>query len=89
LSEYKSSQADEALEAGRTRFDPALRAIKYEPFLQAWQTDAPALGLYQPRFLYITREPVSGLTEQSINSAADRFDNVVNWEILTGKVDAS
>jgi hypothetical protein len=29
------------------------------------------------------------LSEQPINSADDRFDNVVNWEVLTGKVDAS
>ncbi len=89
FSEYKSSVADEALEGGRTRLDPALRVIKYQPFLQAWQSDAPALGLYQPNFLYITREPINGLTEHSINSAADRFDNVVQWETLTGKVDQS
>jgi peptide/nickel transport system substrate-binding protein len=87
LSEYKSSVADEALESGRTRFDPALRVIKYQPFLQAWQTDAPALGLYQPRFLYITHGTISGLSEQAINTPTDRFDNVVNWEVDTGKVD--
>lgn len=86
FSEYKSTVADESLEAGRTRSEPALRVIKYEPFLQAWQQDAPALGLYQPRFLYITREPVYGLTEHTINEATDRFDNVQNWEILTAKV---
>ncbi|MGD0284266.1 MAG: ABC transporter substrate-binding protein [Candidatus Saccharimonadales bacterium] len=86
FSEYKSTVADESLEAGRTRSDPALRVIKYEPFLQAWQQDAPALGLYQPRFLYITSEPVYGLTEHTINEATDRFDNVQNWEILTAKV---
>lgn len=86
LSEYKSATADESLEAGRTRFDPTLRAIKYQPFLQAWQNDDPALGLYQPRFLYITHSPVGGLSEHPINTATDRFDNVVNWEIRTGKV---
>ena len=86
LSEYKSPTADEALEAGRTRFDPTLRTIKYQPFLQAWQSDAPALGLYQPRLLYITHGPVAGLDEHAINTATDRFDNVVNWEIRTGKV---
>ncbi len=86
FSEYKSSVADQSLEAGRTRSDPALRVIKYEPFLQAWQQDAPALGLYQPRFLYITNEPVYGLTEQTINQATDRYNNVQNWEILTAKV---
>jgi peptide/nickel transport system substrate-binding protein len=87
LSEYSSAVADQSLEAGRTRYDPALRVIKYEPFLQAWQQDAPALGLYQPRYLYLTREPVYGLTEHTINEATDRFDNVANWEILKAKVD--
>jgi peptide/nickel transport system substrate-binding protein len=87
FSEYDSAVADQSLEAGRTRYDPALRVIKYEPFLQAWQQDAPALGLYQPRFLYLTREPIYGLTEHTINEATDRFNNVQNWEILRAKVE--
>jgi len=81
FSEYKSSVTDAALEAGRTRLDPVLRAAKYQPFLQAWQSDAPALGLYQPRFLYVTRGPVAGLQEQSINTEIDRLNNVQNWMI--------
>lgn len=81
FSQYKSAAADTALEAGRTRLDPALRAVKYQPFLQAWQADAPALGLYQPRFLYLTRGPVYGLDEQPMNTDPDRFRNVHNWQI--------
>lgn len=81
LSEYQSKVADAALEAGRTRLDPQLRAEKYKSFLQAWQTDAPAVGLYQPRFLYITRGEVYGLTEHVVNSDADRFANVQDWQI--------
>lgn len=81
FSEYRSSVADESLQSGRTRSDPALRAIKYQSFLQAWQADAPAVGLYRPRFLYITRGPVHGLTEHAINSEVQRFTNVYNWMI--------
>lgn len=81
FSRYKSGTADLALEAGRTRLDPALRAIKYQPFLQAWQADAPALGLYQPRFLYLTHVEVHGLEETPINSDIGRFRNVHNWQI--------
>ncbi|HUC90104.1 MAG TPA: peptide ABC transporter substrate-binding protein [Patescibacteria group bacterium] len=81
LSEYTSKTADASLEAGRTRLDPALRAEKYKPFLQAWQADSPALGLYQPRFLYITHGPVYGLTEHPINSDVERFTNVQNWAV--------
>ena len=86
FSEYRSAAADQSLEAGRTVINPALRVIKYQGFLQAWQNDAPALGLYQPRFLYITHETVHGLSDHPINTEAGRFDNVVNWEINTGPV---
>lgn len=89
FSEYSSATADASLEGGRTRSDPQLRIIKYEPFLQAWQTDAPALGLYQPRFLYITRQPVFGLSDGPVNQGVDRFKNVANWQILQGKVSDS
>lgn len=81
FSEYKSGMADASLEAGRGRLDPALRAAKYQPFLQAWQADAPALGLYQPRFLYITHGPIHGLSENPINTDAGRYRNVHNWQI--------
>lgn len=86
LSEYKSGAADAALEAGRTRLDSGVRILKYKTFLQTWQQDAPALGLYQPRFLYITRDRVYGLKDHALNSEADRFSNVQNWMIRTAKV---
>lgn len=81
FSEYKSTTADSSLEAGRTRTDAALRAIKYRPFLQAWQKDSPALGMYQPRFLYITRGPLFGLKEHYMNVPADRYSSVSDWMI--------
>jgi peptide/nickel transport system substrate-binding protein len=83
LSEYDSTTASIALEEGRTRLNPALRVIKYESFLAAWQKDAPALGLYQPREIYITNGNVFGLGNGQINAQQNRFNNVSNWEILT------
>lgn len=86
FSEYKSTTADQSLESGRTVINPELRAIKYAPFLQSWQSDAPALALYQPRFLYITRGEVFGFSPTMINQATDRFNNVQNWMINEVKV---
>lgn len=86
LSEYKNGTADVALEAGRTRVDPAIRSVKYKPFLQAWQQDNPALGLYQPRLLYMTNRNVFGFNSEVINVATDRFANVHNWQIRQAKV---
>lgn len=81
LSEYKQGAADQALEAGRTRSDPAIRIVKYRAFLQQWRDDAPALALYQPNYLYISRGTVYGFERQAVNAASDRFFNVENWMI--------
>lgn len=86
LSEYDSDAADVALEAGRTRTGESLRRIKYEGFLKAWQDDAPALGLYQPRFLYVSRGPIYGLDQLTLNTATERYNNVSNWMIRTAEV---
>lgn len=86
LSEYNNKDADKALDNARIRFDAMLRNIKYAPFLQAWKDDQPALGLYQPRSLYLSNGPIYNLGSKYINSPADRFDNVQNWEIHEAKV---
>lgn len=86
LSEYKSKKADAALQAARSRFDPELRKVKLQPFLESWQKDAPALALYQPRYLYITHGEVYGLTSHSINGGVNRLVNVDKWMIHTGRV---
>jgi peptide/nickel transport system substrate-binding protein len=81
LSEYKSAAADQAIEAGRTRADPAIRTIKYQAFLAQWVKDLPAMALYQPNYLYITRGPVFNYERKSANSAADRFYGVNSWMV--------
>ena len=86
LSEYKNTIADASLEAGRTRLNPALRVFKYKSFLDAWQQENPALGLYQPRSLYITNGIVSGFVDHTLNTPTDRFSNVQNWQIRLAKV---
>lgn len=86
LSEYKSSIADKSLEAGRTRIEPALRDVKYKPFLQAWKDDAPAIALYQPRLLYIARTELVGFNARRLNSAVDRLNNIYAWTVVQDTV---
>jgi peptide/nickel transport system substrate-binding protein len=86
LSEYKSKVVDDARDAGRTRDDPALRVVKYRPFLAQWQKDAPAVGLYQPRYLYLSRTQVYNMTDGEINTPTDRLNNVADWMIRTARV---
>jgi len=85
LSEYKNADADLALEAGRTRQDTDLRKIKYAPFLDAWKEDAPAIGLYQPRFLFLTRGTFEGFEYGQINSSTDRYYSITSWQVRREK----
>ena len=86
LSEYKSPLADAALEAGRSRQDNVVRAAKYKAFLAAWQRDVPAIGLYQPRYLYVfSHQHIYGLNAKYLNTPSDRFDNVHKWMIKTAR----
>jgi peptide/nickel transport system substrate-binding protein len=86
FSEFKSKTADIALESGRTRADAGLRAAKYRPFIQAWQDESPAIALYQPRFLYVSRGKIYGLNVKVVNSAPDRYANVQHWRVRTERV---
>lgn len=86
FSEFASKPADASLEGGRTRADATLRVVKYKPFLQAWQQDTPALGLYQPRYMYATHGTVYGLNPRTINNDTERFNNVHNWQIRQASV---
>ena len=86
LSEYASKPADQALEGGRSRSDPSVRAVKYAPFLVNWLNDAPALTLYQPRYVFIVREPFYNFDTASISSNTDRYNNVHNWTVKDKKV---
>lgn len=79
LSEFSNSEADESLEAGRTRVDESLRRVKYDKFLEKWRDEAPALALYQPRFLFVTRGTIDGYGDGQFNNPSDRFYSVGEW----------
>ncbi len=85
FSEYKSSISDIALESGRSRSDVALRSAKYQSFLGRWQNDAPAIGLYQPRYLYVSNQHIYGIDANLINNSSDRFNDIDKWMINTAR----
>ncbi len=85
FSDYKSSVTDSALESGRTRIDPELRAAKYTPFLQTWREDAPAIALYRPRFMYTVYGQLHNFNDKGMNSPVDRLNNVHEWMIRTDR----
>lgn len=83
LAEYKSAVADSSLENGRTRSDETLRDAKYQPFVQAWAQDAPAIGIYQPSYVYVQQARAAGFESSSITASEERYNDVSNWFINT------
>ncbi len=81
FSDYKSHAADASLEAGRSRSNPKIRAIKYRDFIKAWNKDNPALALYQPNYTLIVRSPFSGFNSKSLVSPVERYSDVEKWLI--------
>ncbi len=81
FSEYESAVASQALEAGRTRTDNKTRSVKYQTFAEQWQKDIPALPLYQPRMLYVVREPLYGFNVNTVVTATDRYATVDDWAV--------
>lgn len=87
FSEYSSDVADAALESGRTRSDDELRSVKYKPFLEAWREDAPALMLYQPRFIYVAHNDIYGFEPILMNASTDRMYSAHEWMSRQQRVD--
>lgn len=79
LSEFSNGVADDALEAGRTRSDPALRAAKYRAFLDEWRNNFPAIALYNRRYIYAQHPNARTFSAKRLINPADRFNNVENW----------
>ena len=79
LSEYKSPQADDALDSARSRSDPALRIAKYRTFTQRWLSDVPAIGLYRPNLTYIQTKGVTSFSARNLGDPVERLENVRFW----------
>ncbi|MBR3254361.1 hypothetical protein IKF88_01345 [Candidatus Saccharibacteria bacterium] len=80
LSNYSNALVDDLLVGARETLDPALRAKKYESFLNYWVSDVPAIGLYQANLTYIYNKNVRTYgNDVRLVSAIDRFSDILNF----------
>jgi peptide/nickel transport system substrate-binding protein len=86
FSVYSSTVADKLLESGRILSDRDVRAGKYQAFMTAWQSDAPAIMLYSPYRYYLTNRALVGPSDGHLVTLADRFYGVEHWTIRTTSV---
>lgn len=83
LTNFANKQADALLEKGRVTTDNEERDKIYREFQDILIDELPAIFLYSPTYTYPVNEKVKGITQTSITTPADRFNDIANWYIKT------
>ena len=80
LSNYRSALVDDLLLGARDTLDEALRAKKYEVFLEHWVNSVPAIGIYQANLTYFYNRNVRTYSNNvRLVTPLDRFTDIDNW----------
>ncbi len=80
LSNYRNALVDDLLLGARDTLDEALRAKKYEAFLEYWVNDVPAIGIYQPSLTYYYNRNVRTFSNNvRLVTPLDRFTDITSW----------
>jgi len=87
LALYQDKQVDAALESYRKTFDERERMDRLQKISDAIASDAPAVFLYSPDYLYIATPNLGGLDlAKVINTASDRFADITKWYVKTKRI---
>lgn len=76
---WNNRRASEALESARQIYVPEERAPYYESFLRQYDSDLPALTLYQHVDVYALRNEVQQAEIGRVWEPRDRFQSFGNW----------
>ncbi len=85
IAGYQNKEVDQLLEEARLTNNRELRKEKYKRFQEIISEEEPAIFMYSPAYTYIQDNRVKGFAVLNISSAADRFSNISDWYIKTGK----
>lgn len=85
IADYANKEVDRLLEDGRLSSDIKARQEKYKKFQEIIAEDEPAIFLYSPNYTYIQSKKIKGLSIKSIILPSDRFGDIGQWYINTGK----
>ena len=83
---WNNRRASEALEAARQLWAVDERRPFYDTFLRLYNSDLPALTLFQHVYTYGVSDTVTNLEIGRIDSSRDRYQTFANWYTLTQEV---
>jgi len=87
-ADWDNRSASEFLEQARISVDITDRERLYKNFQVLFMRDMPSLPLFYPVYTYAITSDIKGINFGPIFESADRFNNVQEWYILSGRSDA-
>ncbi len=79
ISGYANAKVDKLLEQGLSTLDTDNQNQIYTAFEKEINTDIPAVFVYSPSYIYITRPELTGITLGHIDTPRDRFASINSW----------
>lgn len=86
IAQYANISVDELLEIARTSQDNAERRESQVAASEIITTERPAIFLFQPSSLYVTKKDLNITQTDNIGSAADRFSSIASWHTDTSSL---
>jgi len=85
IAGYENKQADALLEKIRKETDAAKRNTLMKQLQDILLADAPAITLYDLHYSYVVPDRLKGIEGHKIADPSQRFANVGDWYIKTGR----
>ncbi len=76
---YTNAKSDKILEDALSSLDAKTRNEKYAQFEAEIKKDMPAVFVYSPDFIYVTKKNLKGPLGKSVDSPEDRFSGAYRW----------
>ncbi len=86
LSLYNNKKVNKILEEARQISDPVKRAQKLKDFQKLVLSDAPAVFLYSPNYIYIVKNTVKNINLVYLAIPSNRFSKINEWYIETERI---
>jgi peptide/nickel transport system substrate-binding protein len=85
LSNFSNKDVDQILEDARVTSDQAKRQALYAKFQDIIAEEEPAIFMYSPVYTYVQSNKLKGFNVSSILLPKNRFSNISEWYLKTGK----
>jgi len=85
IANYHNSEVDVLLSEARQFSDEGKRQELYFKFQELLNDEVPAIFISSPKYDYVQKKDIKNFNVTSISVPSDRFSNISDWYIDTGK----